>query len=490
MKKIIPITLAALIGAASPAKGEDYIEHLSNAYNIPIEQLQALRGDIFSDLGLRGVIGEFAYDLRDSSFEKYMIQRFGTEGKDVSDFLNQGGTEEFGVSRDSSTGSIFLNRMIVTPDSVENRSLPLSAGTGNFMNQFALKIDSPLSAIHRIRQDGKEIEFEIVGGGDINYEIENAPRNILKSAIPGFKFMTEEEAEEFYSKSRILEGMVTVLTPENSERGNTLADSFGRGMENRLHVSYSVSDSQAVISIELREPGRAVNGASYLSKVPAIPETRLSYNVEQMGRLGLDQIVVAGASNLTNQVQEQTSSEIPAGKPKGTTAPRDSSDLAFRFFAGAGLPKQGMAGLGIRRNNFFIDLFGGYGPSNTHNEPHVTTGTTTPNGARIDFLTTTEQLEREIDLGLGVGGIYGNGVHVAFEPFYAIKKTQEIGDAIPRRYLNGELKGNDNAQPIYRDRVEKNIGVGLRVGKGRFSVHTRVKRKGGASLLLSITGEN
>ena len=144
----------------------------------------------------------------------------------------------------------------------------------------------------------------------------------------------------------------------------------------------------------------------------------------------------------------------------------------------------------IRRNNFFIDLFGGYGPSNTHNEPHVTTGTTTPNGARIDFLTTTEQLEREIDLGLGVGGIYGNGVHVAFEPFYAIKKTQEIGDAIPRRYLNGELKGNDNAQPIYRDRVEKNIGVGLRVGKGRFSVHTRVKRKGGASLLLSITGEN
>ena len=489
---------ALALGLNSDARA-DYIQHLSEVYNIPLERLQALRGDMFNDLNLRGVIKSkdgntsFTYDLRDSSFVQYLTSKFGDEGKTVYEFLNQGRTEEFGVSRDIATGSIFLNRMIVTPDSVEAVSLPITnRDLGDFMNQFALGINSSLSAIHRIRDDKKKIEFEIVGGagkGGFDYERENLPNNVLKSAIPGFKFMTEEEANKFYSESGIQDGLVDVLTPD---QGNvSLVRTFETDINSRLHIEYSIDDSQAVTLVELRLPENIPNGASYLSELPALPETRLSFSDGQIRSLGLEQIIVAGASvippqppqppqptvQLPNQISNQDQADTTVGKT-------GRANLALRIWSGIGTESTVGVGIGDR---FFVDVFAGYGLIKSgDNESSMVPGTETPNGSRIDFSRyVEEQNVASYIAGLSIGGRIKRGWHFAVEPNLTVRYADETGNLTPQTYHNGEFIRNGNPQPIFEKTRKVYPGVSGRIGKDRVSLHTGLNSGKEVRALLS-----
>ncbi|MBI2105762.1 hypothetical protein HYT56_02915 [Candidatus Woesearchaeota archaeon] len=330
MRKITKLMLASALALGFNGNARaDYIQHLSDEYNISIERLQVLRGNLFNDLNLIGVMkGGFNYDLRDSSFAQYMKRRFGNEGNTVYEFLNQGATEEFGVSVDSATGGTFLNRMIVTPDSVRTISLPLNT-TGNFMNKLALKIDSASSIFHRMEKDNREINFEIVGGDDYMRVVEGLPENVLrnKNVIPGSTFMTKEEIEGFYQISGIKGALSNAFN--SIDGGRTLGEIFSTTFESKLSTNYAINEKgQAVITTSLNQNGDMPITVHSIVESYLLPkfETRLDFNNPEHMQISELEVVVAETSQPA--APAQVDSQTIYIEATTETAPADTGSVA------------------------------------------------------------------------------------------------------------------------------------------------------------------
>ena len=469
MRKIIPITLSALIAASGigkDARADGYVEsvweNISRTYNIPIQVLHSLQGSAFNDLGLRGVSNNRSYNLSENAFKEFLIGNFKDEGRKVNDFLNQGGTEDFWVSRDEITGKVFVNRLMVTPDDVKTRSVEVSSNLGNAISKFASNIDSAESLLYRIREDGAKIEFEVAGGQnprDINLV------NLLRVPFKASISMTDEEVMRFAQISGIKDVLDNYFTALDAGSDGA-TKFFSESLNNYISGSYSVSGAKADITLSMVSKGRTIYDPTTIHQnVIGNPTGHFDGKVDYDRATGLEGVVVASADTSKAKEKREASGTIeiivvPEGFSQESEVKEERKRSKTGLVVGSGYNPVRVFG-GLQRGNGSFSVTG-YGGVSVPSENRESTSRSPITGLGYQHEITETGSEE------GIGGFIGGDIAVSAVREYldivagadfGFDRVQFSGAATPRTYSNGRVIERNPDQTFSKVSLEKYLRV-------------------------------
>ncbi len=499
-RKILPLTAAVVICGSPSYSGADDMEtvsaesifqYLSKKYNIAIEVLQNLRGNAFNDIGLRGIVNDSSYDLRDESFGTFLADKFGDEGGQLYGFLNQEGTEDFWISKDEVTGNIFVNRLIVSQDKVQTRSFQITnPGLGNAMSRFSMNINSAESLLDRIRDDKKEIEFEVAGGQELKDIDWN---NVLKDPFNINASMADQEVLNFYDLSGIKEGLHNFLTIYDETVEGPLYKPFVNSPKNHIKAKYSVYGDKGKLVLSLIREAKIISQvATTHHNVPGKRDYRLKTAEDYRGAMGLEVVVAAAQDSLVVASADTATVKAPSGRGLGFVGEKKDLEKIKKkipkptvvdYLLGVGYnPVRGIAGMQLNLNDVVYGIYGGVSKLGDEHQ--------SVSQSNVSALGNKHEVTRnwnEDGMGWFVGGDLGYRINKEFSVVVGadvgVDRIELSGKAVPRVYdKDGKVIGRNPDQIISNSNLRKRFGINAGVQhkgvSGRYSYDTYVKKHG------------
>jgi hypothetical protein len=479
LKGIIALALAAAGSWAffPQSSRADIYDDLAKGHPTSLLGIQSQRGKLFHDIPLRGVMknGE-SYDLRQESFQK-SLSGF-KEGGAVWNFINQEGIEKVGVNKDE-YGSYFLNKVIVTQDSVETNTLQIKDDPlAEYLDKVALGVDSPKSIVYDLQLKQADGNIKIPGR---RWKI--VMDRLGDTSRKGFDtgdFPSDEEIGILNEITGLEESLEDFKT--HDENGETAETAF-KNPRKVIDVKYSVRNSGAVndpnASMEYKfgissNEGRT-HSKNYSVIVMGMPSNEFDFmDNEDRNAIGLERIgkeQAKGDSILTKTTEgkgdadgdgHSDSDEKNAGTyhTSESSHPESGKTLekasTWYVLGGAGFVrdrKSPQVSLGVRKDfgNFHIDAYTGvgkYGTESLDENPVSENGWVYPS--------TRNRNANRLFLAAGIGRKFRQLKNTTLSTggFIGKSNSRDTGFSTPTFYRDGEVRKVNAAQGL-DDEVSK-----------------------------------